>query len=417
MSFTSTMRKLTDCQLNMKYTKSRSGSRINVLQYMSTPIGMGGLEYYVLTLCEHLDRNQFQPMITGPNPERKELAERTTAAHIPLFGFPTKNHSAFAYVIRTIALAFIMRRRRVDVLHVHATGYSGLNAFIAAYLAGVPRIVLSHHTVFPLKRYRFSEKVLLWLQTRPRTTVVAFFNQFVQNLATIGFNPAQMVVVPTGVDLRKFEYDPTSTERDPSVFKLVITARFQDGKGHDVLLSALAQLRDRFPNLRLLVIGDGEMRPQIEAQIAALGLADIVELAGWVANEQMAAKIRAGNVFVLPTYIPTENFPISIVEGMAMGLPAIGARMGGIPDIIEDGETGFVVEPKDVDSLTAAIERLVSNPQAAADMGRKARLRVEQRFSAQVMADAIGAVYAGQPVPAYERNTSDASSTLFLAKQ
>jgi glycosyltransferase involved in cell wall biosynthesis len=120
---------------------------------------------------------------------------------------------------------------------------------------------------------------------------------------------------------------------------------------------------------------------------------DIVEMLGALPNDQVPAQMARAQAIALPTYFKGEAFPVMLLEGMAMGLPTIGSRYVGIPDIISDGETGLLVEPQDVEGLAGALEVLVSNPQSAAEMGRKGRLRAERLFSSEAMGRSMTALY------------------------
>ncbi|HMI85805.1 MAG TPA: glycosyltransferase family 4 protein, partial [Polyangiaceae bacterium] len=130
-------------------------------------------------------------------------------------------------------------------------------------------------------------------------------------------------------------------------------------------------------------------RPAIEAEVRRLRLEAIVDLKGHVANEQVPALMGTASAVVLPSYMPGETFPLSLIEAMAMRLPTIGSRWFGIPDIVAHGETGLIVEPRDVAGLAHAIEQLVTSPELARRMGQSGYERAMKLFTA----DAVGGAY------------------------
>jgi glycosyltransferase involved in cell wall biosynthesis len=141
------------------------------------------------------------------------------------------------------------------------------------------------------------------------------------------------------------------------------------------------------------MIGDGPLRPAVEQQIRECGLEHVIELTGWVPNHEVPALLRTTQAIVLPSYFWGEAFPVTLMEGMAMGLPAIGTRWAGIPDLIVDGETGFLIEPGNVDALVQAIEQLIGDPALAAAMGQHAKARVHRCFDARRMGQTMLTLY------------------------
>jgi glycosyltransferase involved in cell wall biosynthesis len=362
------------------------------MQYIGN-LGMGGAENHVLTLCEHVDRQRIKPMITCVTHDRAEIVQRAARLDVPVYGFPTPGRDLRSYLKRTLALAKLLRREQVDVLHIHATGYTGLNALIAALTARIPVIVITHHAWYGPRPHNRGGYVTRWLEKRFATRVIMLYSGAARELASVGIPSQRIAVVPMGVDLQRFRPAEHTNGLAPSPTRLIMVARMFWGKGHEPLLEAVARLAGRYPRLRLLLVGDGPLRSAIEAQIAELGLGDVVEVAGHVPNEQIPAVLRTAQVTVLPSYMPGEAFPNTLLEGMATGLAAVGTRWVGIPDIIADGETGLIVEPRNVDDLAAAIERLVADPALAAEMGRKARCRAEQLFSAERIVHSISDIY------------------------
>jgi glycosyltransferase involved in cell wall biosynthesis len=159
-------------------------------------------------------------------------------------------------------------------------------------------------------------------------------------------------------------------------------------KGFDVLLDALPALRARVPSAHVVLLGDGEDRPALEARARALGVAERVHLLGAVAD--VPAHLAAADVLAAPSR--NEGMGRVLVEAMALGVPVVGSAVGGIPDVIEDGECGRLVAPGDAAALAEALADLGADAALRAKLGAAARPRAEA-FSTDVAAAAIGAIY------------------------
>ena len=201
-----------------------------------------------------------------------------------------------------------------------------------------------------------------------------------KELVAHGLSERQTKVIPFCIDEELFcglAPEPASGE-----LTLVMSARMFRGKGHFELLAALAKLSPRYPKLRAVFVGDGPTRPAVEAEIDRLNLRHVVECRGRVDHRQVPAIMRSAHVVVLPSYMEGEMFPLCLMEGMALGLPAIATRWSGIPEIIVDGETGILVEPRDEIGLALAIERFLVEPAFYLSARRSALARVKSRYSA-----------------------------------
>jgi len=179
-------------------------------------------------------------------------------------------------------------------------------------------------------------------------------------------------VVRCGLDLERFRFEPTSEPGDPAVVTMV--ARLSPEKGHLVLVDAMQMLRERGVGVVASIVGDGQFRPQIEARIAELGLGDQVTLTGELHSDQVAVQLRTADIFCLPSFF--EGLPISIMEAMATGLPVIATAVGGIPELVSDRRTGFLVPAGRADAVADAIEALVTDPKLRLEVIAAARERV-----------------------------------------
>jgi glycosyltransferase involved in cell wall biosynthesis len=199
-------------------------------------------------------------------------------------------------------------------------------------------------------------------------------------LVGVGFEPQRVRVIPSAVEVRRTEPPPAHTP--PT---LGVIANLEYWKGIDVLLDACARVTGP---VRLEVIGDGEQRARLEARSRALGLDATFH--GRV--EGAAARLDNVDVFVLPSR--AENLPLVVLEAMATALPVVATRVGGVPELIEDGRTGILVEPEDPAGLARAIESLSGDPARREAMGRAGAEVVARRFDPRTIARRLADLYA-----------------------
>jgi len=141
---------------------------------------------------------------------------------------------------------------------------------------------------------------------------------------------------------------------------------------------ALASIVERFPQVRLILAGDGTVRQALERQIAELGLVDHVEFRGWIAPDEVPALMNEATIVVLPSR--WEGLPSVALQAAMMARPIVATRVGGIPEVVVHRETGLLVEPEDVSALAAAIAFLLMSPEIAVEMGSTGRRRVQEVF-------------------------------------
>ncbi len=160
-------------------------------------------------------------------------------------------------------------------------------------------------------------------------------------------------------------------------------------KGYRHLLDGAALLERTKPGVHWILVGDGELRSELEAQARRLGLASHVHFTGW--RDDVAELLTLADVFVLPS--ESEGFGRVLVEAMAMGCPVVATNVGGIPDIVLDGETGLLVEPANPVAFAHAVRTLLDEPTRAARLGAAGRARAESTFSLGAHVDAVERVY------------------------
>ncbi|MBL8473230.1 MAG: glycosyltransferase family 4 protein [Rhodocyclaceae bacterium] len=289
-----------------------------------------------------------------------------------------------------LALRAWLKAQAVDVINTHSSTDSWLAALACASMPGAPAIVRTRHISAPIRDNRASR----WLYGRATSHVVTTGEKLRETLIhENGLSEDHVTSVPTGIDTERFAPGDGAAARralglDPDCRWIGIVATLRSWKGHLYLLDALAALARS--DVRLLIVGEGPMRENIEAHVAKLGLAKQVLLAGEQRNPEHW--MRACDVFCLPSYA-NEGVPQALMQAMLCGLPVISTPVGAIAEIVADGATGVLVEPRNAAALAAAIARLLDDDRLARSMGAAARAAGEGRFSFGLMIDRMEAIF------------------------
>jgi colanic acid/amylovoran biosynthesis glycosyltransferase len=189
-------------------------------------------------------------------------------------------------------------------------------------------------------------------------------------------------VVRCGVDEAFLKADP---EPVPDTDKLVLVAGLVEQKGHLLLIQALARVRDAGATFRMVFIGDGPLRPLLEAEAKRLGLTDVVEFAGWQSNAEVREHLRTARALVMPSF--AENLPVAMMEALATGRPVVGTYIAGVPELVESDENGWLVPAGNVEATSNAILRVLRTPVTELSrMGRAGAERVRALHNAHTEA-------------------------------
>ena len=284
------------------------------------------------------------------------------------------------YFGEAMALASWLRAGKID--HVHA--HFGTNSATVAMLAARINRVSFSMTVHGPEEFDRAPRIALAEKIR-RASFVAAVSSFGRSQLRRLVEPEQwekIVVVPCGVD-RAFYAGAATPVTRPDRF--VAVARLSEQKGMPTLIEAAARLKRDGKSFHVTIIGDGELRGDLEDEIARRGLAGEVTLAGWKTPDQVRAAIEDAGIFVLPSY--AEGLPVSIMEAMSLARPVLSTYVAGIPELVIHGETGWLSPASDAEALARAMaEAMALSPAALNGMGRKARERVLARHDSDAAA-------------------------------
>lgn len=303
-----------------------------------------------------------------------------------------------------VAVGTLLRRYGIDVIHGHNAAAT-MCAYLGARLNGLKvSCVTSVRGVEERESHRYRN--IIWRLLPGILLAVCENGQ--QRLFGYGVDPQRVKVTYNGVDLSRFEptkWDQWSVRREFGLSDEVVVGTVGvmvgdeswsgPSKGQHILVQALAKLKDSFPSLRVLFVGDGPMRDRVETLAKELRVSHRVLFAGQ--RFDIPRLLSAVDIYCLPS-IKGEFFPNSILEAMAMGKPWVGSNIAGLSELTANDLAGWVVPIGDVDALADAIAKLASDSCLRQQRGRIARLEVEQKFSIEKVVDRILAAYGAAKV-------------------
>jgi glycosyltransferase involved in cell wall biosynthesis len=362
-------------------------SKLRVVTLVDRPTVTGGAERLAVQVAARLDRDRFESILCASRRTAEPLLDRELAAagvEVLALGRRSKlDVRAWRPLVRRLSA--------VDVVHAHMFG-SNVWGTVLGRLKRVPVVVAHEHTWSfqgrPLRRLLDREVV-----GRFADAFIAVAEEDRRKMIEVeGVDPDTIRLIPNGIPEPE-PGDGAAVRRelgiaaDAPVIGVVCELRAQ--KALEVLFAAAAELRRELPQLRVLVAGDGPARASLEQEAQRLELDGTVQLLG--IRRDVPALLDALDVAVLSS--DYEGSPLSVMEYMAAGKPVVSTRVGGVPELVEDGVHGLLVEPRDPAALAAAIGRLLRDPAEARRLGEHGRERQQRDLSLDAMVRRIEDLY------------------------
>lgn len=367
--------------------------RIRIVHVLDS-LNTGGTELNAVRTAERLDRDRFDVQFLCLQPDGP-LRQRLDAAGIPVTGIHLTTFLGPALLRRVLDVRALVRTQGVDVVHAHDP-YANVIAAPAVRLAGRGAVITSHRwwrdvhsaRVRAANRlaYRFAHRVLanstavgelvVREERVPRKRLVVIPN-FVDEAAFTPLTPARREALRARAGL------------SPSDVAVGMIANLYPVKDHATFIRAAARVLRRFPTVRFVLVGEGQERKAIAALAMELGIADRVLLSGTIAHEPGLP----GMFDVAALTSREEGFPNFIVEAMAAGRPVVATDVGGIPDAVVQGETGFLSPVGDDQALANSLMHLLAEPELRARTGEAGSTRARQLYHADVVMSALSDLY------------------------
>ena len=378
--------------------------KLKICHVITRMIVGGAQENTLLTIKGHVEKGHEVVLVTGFSPGRE--GELLKNVELPPFGIveipelvrelsPMKDMKAVS------RLRNYFRHEKFDVVHTHSSK-AGIVGRIAARQAGVPVVV---HTVHGQSFHAYEKpwKNFIYITAERFAAkycdrIYAVAQAMIDQCVAARVAPREKYqVVYSGMDTSAF----ANARRDPELRKslgipekaqvVVTVARLFPMKGYEEVVPAAALLAKEFPDLHFLPVGDGPMFDDLQKQIASLGLSDRFHFAGLVPPHKVADYIAQGDL--LWHLSLREGLPRAVVQALASGIPAIGYKLDGTPEVVIDGETGYVTAPQDIEAVAARSRELLADPELCRKMGKKGQELVLERFDWRRMADILEKEY------------------------
>ena len=293
-------------------------------------------------------------------------------------------------------LRSLMLEQKVDIVNTHSSKDSWC-AGIAAKLPGI-KVIRTRHLSIPVKN---SSQSRLLYRTLADVVVTTGESLRLHIIERTGLSPDRAISIPTGIDLNRFNpsaADGSSVRSElhiePDAILIGTVGMLRAMKGHIYFIEAAAQVLEKQPHARFIIVGDiafaSNIKEVLTARIVELGIEDKIIMTGY--RNDIPEVMAALDVFVLAS-IRDEGVPQVINQAMAMKRPVVATDVGAVSEQVIDGQTGFLVEKKNADQLARAILAILEDPARAKQMGENGRKLVEEKFSIEVMLDATEALY------------------------
>lgn len=350
----------------------------------------GGLEQMVLSLAMNLPSEQYERSICCLD-RAGDLAEQARRGGVTVFEIAKGGGVKPATIL---ALARLLRKEKIDVLHSHNAGCLIYGA-PAAKLARIPVMV---HTEHGRMLDEFDKK---WLNRAEK-----FCSRWVKELVAVseptrdayikmtGIARNRVRIIGNGVDIARFQVPAKATLREELGIKtgdivVGIIARLSEEKDHPTLIRAFRRVVDTAPNYRLLIVGDGPQRSELESLIQQLGLQHKIILTG--SREDVPDILALLDIFVLCSR--TEGMPLTLLEAMAAGKTILCTPVGGIPNIIQDGRNGLLFPPGNADKLADLLLKVIRDRTLSTQLRTTTRQDAERKYGIARMVQAYESLY------------------------
>lgn len=368
---------------------------IRVLEFLNSNTEPGGVEQHVCSLLTRLPKDQFALTVVCPPIPYDLLFARHASNGRRVISLDAQRFSQLGVMRK---LARILRREQIDIAHCHQFRATMIMAPVAT-ACRVPYIIETTHVREAWRRSWIKRSFII------DRMVYKFVDHFIaMSDANRDYlvrqkhcNPSIIDVIKPGCDLTRFQPMPgrgaSIRERynvPSSSLLIVFAGRLEPQKGIAVLLEAMARVVSRFPDVRLLLVGTGALRDELEADSERRNLRGTVTFAGL--QQDVSPFLDAADLVVLPSF--WEGLPLGAVEAGAMGKPMVATAVDGTPEVVKDGESGLLVPPGDSNALANGIISLLADAPKRKAMGSRAKEIVTGCFSVERLAAKTADLYA-----------------------
>lgn len=354
----------------------------NIL-YIRDSGGIFGAERVILTLARGIDKelfNIFLLCMEGGNGNSRSLVNRAIQSGISVETIRVNGRFDIAALMK---IRKVLKRRQIDIIHSHDYK-SNLYGLLASIGLPVKRILTAHGATRDSLLKRLYLFIDVFITYRFFDIIIAVSEDLYRKLIKKGISKDHLAIIKNGLDLTLncnnfIAQEQLKIPGESKVFAVV--GRLFPDKGHRYFLEAFSRIHRRYPNTFGLIVGDGPSYEEINRQVKEYGLSESISLCGL--RYDMDSVYKQIDYLVIPSL--TEGLPYVLLEAMAFGIPVVATSVGDIPKLIDDGKTGYTVNPGDSDQLADKMALLMEDPIVAEHMAKRAKMVVETTYSAQQM--------------------------------
>lgn len=363
---------------------------VNILHIVED-LKVGGLENVIASIVLGLDKTKYQNQVwclaRGGDVATELIGKGAT---VRILG-----ERSYHNPLRILSLARLIRGEKFSIIHTHGY-FASTFGRAAGLVARVPVIIAHVHSAYheyTLRNLvienilsRFTDRIVCVSKAVQRFVVET--ERIREDKTCLIYNAANISHSVLSVEASCHEREQIGIDKQDMV--ITVVASLTPNKGHRVLLDAFAQIVKKYPLTKLLVVGDGPLMSELRASASRLGIASRVIFTGQ--RRDVASLLQLSDVFTLPS-ITREGLGIALIEAMAMKLPVIGTKVGGIPEVIEHNANGLLVTPGDSHELAAAIDTLLQDGEMRKRMGRRGEEIYKEKFTMSKMIGLVENLY------------------------
>jgi len=361
------------------------------LMQITHDLAIGGLQQVIVNLCRFINKEKFDVSVLC----LRELGSYTKEVEnmgikVILLPQAEKGTDYFSF----LKIAKILKREKTDIIHTHNT-QPFVEGSLGSLLAPNVKVIVhtDHARVFPdKKRYMFSE----WLMSHFAWRVVGVSDHTSQNLIKYEkISPRKIITIPNGIDGSKFDIKIDKEKKKKELgligFDPIIGlgVRLAEQKGITYLLKAMPRVIEYFPNIALVIAGEGPLESDLQNEAKTLGIRKNVHFVG--PRLDMPELLKLFDIYILPSL--WEGMPMVLLEAMAASCPILSTHVGGIPSVIRDGENGLLAKPKDSNQTSNQIIKILTNKHLSDKYSKQARQDFMSQFTAAGMASEYETLY------------------------
>ena len=381
-----------------------SDKKMKICHVITRMIVGGAQENTLLTIKGHVEKGHECVLVTGFSPGREgELLKNVDLPEFRIETFPdlVRELSPVRDFMAFLRLKKFFKKEKFDVVHTHSSK-AGIIGRLAAHAAGVPVVVHTVHgqAFHPYEKW-WKNKLYITLEHLAANwcdRIYAVAQAMIDQCVDAGVAPrSKYQVVYSGMDTAHFASCKRSAELRtklgiPENVKVIATvARLFPLKGYEFVIPAAKRIIEKYPDTHFLLIGDGPMYDELQKQLAEDNIAENFHFSGLVSPDKVADHLAQADL--LWHLSLREGLPRAVVQALAVGIPAIGFALDGTPEVVINGETGFVVDAEDIDAVVEKTCCIWDDPELAAKMGENGSRKVIEQFDWHRMADILETEY------------------------